>query len=233
MGGNILATTGANTLEEFAPLLSDKDLLVHLSTNQFPWASPNGHIFQPKVIPSEGAYSIIFEDITSARMDALLGIPNRAALEERIGDLDSNSRHAVTVFFVDLDDFKPINDTLGHAAGDELLIATSRLVENALKRSGDTLYRYGGDELVGIAPEMSAEGAKDFFTRLETERASVNEKRQQSNLPIIKFSIRSAHREALSPESLRSTLEKADLEMYVSKRQKKLAHQYHNDGSGI
>ncbi|MFO1272995.1 MAG: EAL domain-containing protein [Rubrivivax sp.] len=99
----------------------------------------------------------------SARIDALTGLPNRAAVVERVQRaLDHAARHpgyGFAVLFMDFDRFKQVNDTLGHAAGDELLRQVARRVEEAL-RPGDaigrvesqlqTAARIGGDEFVVV-----------------------------------------------------------------------------------
>ncbi|NUZ08350.1 EAL domain-containing protein [Schlegelella sp. ID0723] len=93
--------------------------------------------------------------------DALTGLPNRALFEDRMAHAvarhrreatRADERHAerLVVMFIDLDGFKPINDSFGHAAGDQLLVeAASRLREGA--REGDTIARIGGDEFVLLA----------------------------------------------------------------------------------
>ena len=99
--------------------------------------------------------------------DALTGLPNRALIMDRIDQLLArNRRHGTNgaALYVDLDDFKNVNDTLGHAAGDRLLLAVAARLTTAL-RDVDTVGRMGGDEFVvlidgaqgEIAPELGAE----------------------------------------------------------------------------
>jgi diguanylate cyclase (GGDEF)-like protein len=82
-----------------------------------------------------------------AAHDALTGLPNRSLFLERLNDAlrQADDGAVVGVLFLDLDDFKTVNDSLGHAAGDELLVGISRRLENTL-RAGDVVARFGGDE---------------------------------------------------------------------------------------
>ncbi|BAN69305.1 EAL domain-containing protein [endosymbiont of unidentified scaly snail isolate Monju] len=104
-----------------------------------------------------------------ATHDVLTGLPNRALLSERLGWLLAQAdRHEklLAVALVDLDEFKPVNDRLGHAAGDKLLCAAAQRMQEAL-RASDTLARLGGDEFVIILDDLdNMNHAEKIFDRL-------------------------------------------------------------------
>jgi diguanylate cyclase (GGDEF)-like protein len=92
-----------------------------------------------------------------ATHDALTGLPNRALVVDRLEQMLLRARHTkapVAALFIDLDNFKNINDTLGHAAGDELLRGVAARLDGVV-RDVDALGRLGGDEFVIVAAEMS------------------------------------------------------------------------------
>ncbi len=98
--------------------------------------------------------------------DALTGLPNRSLFAERVAQALAGSANAApAVLFLDLDDFKLINDSLGHHAGDELLIAVAQRVRGAV-RAGDVPARLGGDEFAVLARDGGAGEAEQIAERL-------------------------------------------------------------------
>lgn len=91
-----------------------------------------------------------------AHYDDLTELPNRrlllTTLRQEMAKADRHRRHGA-VFFIDLDRFKAVNDSLGHAVGDELLIEASRKIARRLRKE-DTIARLGGDEFVVLLPEV-------------------------------------------------------------------------------
>ena len=82
--------------------------------------------------------------------DPLTGLPNRTLLIDRLTVAIEHAKRissTLAILFIDLDDFKPINDELGHNAGDQLLTMIAQRFQSAIRRS-DTVARFGGDEFV-------------------------------------------------------------------------------------
>lgn len=102
----------------------------------------------------------------AARHDPLTGLPNRMGFFERLeADLAVRSAHpdrvTVALLFIDLDGFKPINDTLGHDAGDALLVETARRLRT-IARKADVVARLGGDEFAILLADAGVPSAVDM-----------------------------------------------------------------------
>jgi len=159
-----------------------------------------------------------------ARHDPLTGLANRVLLLERIGaGLERSSRvgAGVAVLLLDLDRFKVVNDSVGHAHGDELLRKVADRFESAL-RAGDTLGRFGGDEFMLICPrvpdEATASRIADRFLTVLSEPFDLGAGEVHLSASIgIAFTTDSSR----LPEAL---IRDADVAMYRAKAQGRNQH---------
>ncbi len=109
---------------------------------------------------AESAVSNIGELARTAQRDALTDTPMRALMRDRMDSAIARARRNGTrlaVVFIDLDDFKQINDTLGHPVGDAVLVRVARRLESAV-RDTDTVSRHGGDEFLVLLAEVAHAG---------------------------------------------------------------------------
>jgi diguanylate cyclase (GGDEF)-like protein len=152
------------------------------------------------------------EQASEARIDALTGLANRRALEEILAAEISRAHrfaHQLAVVLLDLDRFKEINDSFGHAAGDVMLRAVSRLL-TSLARQGDTVARWGGEEFVVVLPETDLAGAQRFAERLRRtiEAHSVGDMHTTSSCGVATM---------LPEDSVEELLGAADQALYMAK----------------
>jgi diguanylate cyclase (GGDEF)-like protein len=102
--------------------------------------------------------------------DSLTGLPNRALILERLEHASQRGRRShktMVLFFLDLDDFKQVNDRHGHQVGDELLVATAKRMTEVM-RPGDTIARISGDEFVILCEDLdTAAHAETILKRLD------------------------------------------------------------------
>jgi diguanylate cyclase (GGDEF)-like protein/PAS domain S-box-containing protein len=126
----------------------------------------------------------------TAHYDALTNLPNRVLLADRLNHAIvqcQRRNQSLAVTFMDIDDFKAVNDTYGHDLGDKLLVELSKRMKEAL-REGDTLARIGGDEFIAIMVDLeSIKGSKPVLERLlktTTEPVTVDDTVVQVSLSI-------------------------------------------------
>jgi diguanylate cyclase (GGDEF)-like protein/PAS domain S-box-containing protein len=153
--------------------------------------------------------------------DSLTGMPNRARFREHLADsvLAAGDDHPVTVLLLDLDDFKLVNDNLGHSAGDELLTTVAERLRSQV-RPEDVLARLGGDEFAILLRDLDPADASALAERL---LASVREPiRLASREVTCSLSIGIASTADCTGDSERAWAEQllgnADLAMYAAKR---------------
>ncbi|HEU5089986.1 MAG TPA: GGDEF domain-containing protein, partial [Roseiflexaceae bacterium] len=153
-----------------------------------------------------------------ARYDALTGLLNRFGFDEAATveiRRALRARRPLAIAYVDLDNFKQVNDRLGHSAGDRLLAALAATMRQSL-RITDIVARIGGDEFVLLLPETGDEAARTILTRLQqaidTEAARLNSGVTASMGAVIYYR---------PPEQVDTLLRAADEIMYLVKQTSK------------
>jgi diguanylate cyclase (GGDEF)-like protein len=149
--------------------------------------------------------------------DSLTGLPNRALILDRIDRMLARARRErteVAALFLDLDNFKDINDTLGHRAGDELLVSVGVRLKSAV-RANDTVGRLGGDEFVVLADGVSLEAGVDVVAERLLDVMATPFIISASKVPLhVSASIGIAEGDRATPEAL---LQDADIALYQAK----------------
>ena len=143
--------------------------------------------------------------------DSLTGIRNRMALKR---DTDAYLEKDVSVMMLDLNDFKSINDTLGHDEGDRILVATGKLLADTF--GAEHCYRYGGDEFLVIVPGLSRDAFQHKLDEMMKARPLIRGNRQAG------FAVGWVHTSLSDRDQLRAAICSADERMYQQKRDSKL-----------
>jgi diguanylate cyclase (GGDEF)-like protein len=152
-----------------------------------------------------------------AYYDMLTGLPNRALFDDRLAVVINHAERdneTFAVMFMDMNDFKRVNDNLGHAVGDQLLAEVARRMQTVVRRS-DTVARLGGDEFTVLLPRVTSRKAAALVARKMTKAMEVPAITDKGAVPIeLSIGI------AFYPTDGRSFSElmyAADMAMYASK----------------
>lgn len=153
-----------------------------------------------------------------AARDSLTGLYNRRHFNDLLGQLFAESSRYetnLTCVMIDLDNFKQVNDSLGHQAGDDLLRLTSNVIQRSIRES-DVPIRYGGDEFCVLMPQTapaearaSAERILDAFCR--------DVERDMPSASVATLSIGLASRQGREPQSADALVQLADEALYLAK----------------
>ena len=157
------------------------------------------------------------EAVENALKDPLTGVGNRAALESAARQqVDVAQRHRLPfcLLMIDIDHFKHVNDTRGHAAGDAVLRTLAQTIGTAIRRS-DVVFRYGGEEFVVLLAHTDTAGAQIMAERVRILVAA-NQELHQDACPGITVSIGIGTLTA--DDDVAALLHRADTAMYRAKR---------------
>jgi diguanylate cyclase (GGDEF)-like protein/PAS domain S-box-containing protein len=240
----ILDATSRKANSSPTELTVDKNLTIHVPSNNILVRQDGLEIpIEDSVAPihdREGQATgavIVFRDVSAARAmalelahsaahDVLTGLPNRALLNDRINQaiiLASRHTKKVGVLFLDLDGFKHINDSLGHATGDKLLQSVTKRLGNWV-RASDTVSRQGGDEFVVLLSEMEhSEDAAVTARRLLQAVADAHFINEQDLHVTTSIGISVYPDDGLDAETL---IKNADTAMYQAKENERQSYQF-------
>ena len=149
--------------------------------------------------------------------DQMTGLFNRAFFDETLERLQFSEQYPISILIFDLDGLKTVNDSQGHAAGDELLRRMARLLKNSF-RNDDLICRIGGDEFSILLPGVSSQGLTENIQRV---RQKLHEDNLQTAEPMLRFSLGGAT--AFPGDILVNIIQSADHAMYEEKARRRIA----------
>lgn len=189
--------------------------------------------FMRRAVSSGNDVAVTIRDITEskqqaemlenmARTDALTGLPNRYWLNDYLPSAIQRSKliqKRLALFYLDLDNFKDVNDSLGHKAGDEILCSISEALRSVLGKD-DQVVRLGGDEFIVIMEQIEAEQhAEEYVIKIGNAIRQV-----KTSLPKKIFSMDVSIGVAIYPDhgqEMDGLMQSADIAMYVAKSAQK------------
>lgn len=175
------------------------------------------HLMCGLVYPLRNALTYL-DAVRAAQKDPLTGINNRAALDAALArevELARRHRTPLSLIIMDIDKFKSINDTYGHATGDDIIKAFSQVVSGVIRRT-DMFFRYGGEEFVILMSNTGRDGAQLLAERIRREIERMELSPPNTALAVT-VSLGVASRRG--NEGGQSLLQRADSALYEAKAQ--------------
>jgi diguanylate cyclase len=211
----------AKSIEEIAPVLREVISATRAMSEESLQVRDELRSIKARTEATEAELNKLYTELNrlsnQARHDTLTGVLNRQGMEEALDIEIARVRRqdsSLCLAMLDIDNFKKINDSRGHAAGDEALSHLAQVVREAL-RPQDTLARYGGEEFVVILPETVLDDGVQALRRLQRELTARLFLSGQDKI-LITFSAGVA--QLGTEETGLQALKRADLAMYQAKR---------------
>ncbi|AXS81121.1 GGDEF domain-containing protein [Dechloromonas sp. HYN0024] len=211
----------ANTIEDLKPLLGGVISATQAMAQESAQSREKLKTLQEKVVVTEAELTHLHQELDSAsalaRHDPLTDALNRKGLEEAMEREISSMRRKETplsVSLLDIDNFKKLNDTFGHDAGDRALVHLADVTRRCMRPS-DTLARYGGEEFVVLMPDTMLEAGIEAMARLQRELTKAIYMAGSEKI-LITFSAGVA--QVGADESGTNAIRRADQAMYLAKR---------------
>lgn len=208
-------------IEDLKPLLDDVIAATHAMAEETASSREQLKSLQEKVVVTEAELIHLHQELDSAsalaRHDPLTDALNRKGLEEVMErEISSMRRKEVplSVSLLDIDNFKKLNDRLGHEAGDRALVHLADVTRRSMRPS-DTLARYGGEEFVVVMPDTKLEQGIEAMARLQRELTKAIYMAGNEKI-LITFSAGVA--QLAVDESATDAIRRADQAMYLAKR---------------
>jgi diguanylate cyclase (GGDEF)-like protein/PAS domain S-box-containing protein len=209
-----------------ATLCRDDGSVVYLLKNVTPVETPEGIVYETTAIDvtQMRRHQVELQHsrdaaVMNSLIDPLTELPNRRMLMDSLPAILEDARHAghsLALLFIDLDRFKPVNDNLGHAAGDEVLIHIANTMRSRV-RKGDSLARIGGDEFMLILSDLRA--SEDAVRVAEDMRNAI-----EKPIPVLDQTVHVSASIGISifptdGSQADELIARADTAMYAAKRQ--------------
>lgn len=216
-----------------------EDLRIRTPDGAYVWAENRMHPLRDssgKLIALEGLLSDIHSQKTAETetrrltyTDHLTGLPNRIALMEWLHEAfaaASEKGNAFTILYLDLDNFRDINETMGHSTGDEVLKAVAQRLGGVL-REGDRIAHVGGDEFVAILKDLGDQDAVAEFAARLTGSVKAPHDVGGNEIHVTASAGISVYRSELTkPEEM---MREADLALYEAKERGRNKHVFHTE----